>query len=132
MSRSNYSDECEYLGLYRASVDRAIAGRRGQSALRETLEALDAMPVKELVAESLVTSAGEFCTLGALGHKRGLDMSNLDPNEPHDVAKAFRIAQSLASEIVYENDEVGPSDETPGQRWTRMRAWVVAHLSVTP
>lgn len=30
MSRSGYSDDCEYLDLYQANVDRALTGKRGQ------------------------------------------------------------------------------------------------------
>ena len=31
MSRSQYSCDCEHLELYRASVDRALHGKRGQA-----------------------------------------------------------------------------------------------------
>ena len=35
MSRSGYTDECEYLDLYRGKVERAIKGKRGQKFLQE-------------------------------------------------------------------------------------------------
>lgn len=69
---------------------------------------------------------GDVCALGALGRLRGLDMSELDPDEPEGVAAAFDIASPLAREIVYMNDE-GPY-ETPEARWQRMRKWVAAQI----
>lgn len=71
---------------------------------------------------------GDVCALGALGKMRGLDMSNLDPEDPDTVASAFDIASPLAREIVYMNDEVSSHNETPEQRWTRMRKWVASQL----
>ncbi|RQZ17269.1 hypothetical protein DIE15_12415 [Burkholderia sp. Bp9031] len=107
MSRSGYTDEDEdgTLGLWRGAVHRAISGKRGQAALRELAAALDAMPVKSLAAESLVNEDGQFCTLGALGHARGLDMGPIDPDDWDAVAVAFNIAPAMVREIVYENDE---------------------------
>jgi hypothetical protein len=133
MSRSGYSDWSDYddpleLGRYRRAVQLATNGKRGQKMLRELLAALDAMPVKELITEELQTKEGQFCALGALGNKRGLDMEKLDPNEADDVADAFKVAPSLVREIVYENDERSAFRETPAQRWARMRAWVVANI----
>ena len=112
MSRSGYIDDDEdnTLGLYRAAVNRAICGKRGQALLHELAVALDAMPEKALVADSLVTADGEFCTLGVLGAARGLDLKILDPDDPEKVAKAFDIAESMAREIVFENDE-GDEDD---------------------
>ena len=73
---------------------------------------------------------GDVCALGALGKVRGLDMSNLDPEEPDNVAAAFDIASPLAREIVYVNDEWYAS-ETPEQRWHRMRNWVASQIKAT-
>jgi hypothetical protein len=54
MSRSGYIDddweEYQLLNLYRGNVWRATVGKRGQALLREMAAALDAMPVRELVA----------------------------------------------------------------------------------
>lgn len=105
MSRSGYTDDYDDIGslnLYRANVDRALSGKRGQAFLREMVAALDAMPVKELVADELVRDATHVCAIGA--------------------AKTFGIARAMAAEIAYENDESGRA-ETPAQRWERMRAW---------
>lgn len=132
MSRSGYSDGCDGWELikWRGMVASAIRGKRGQKLLRDLLEALDAMPVKRLIANELETAEGEVCALGAVGKARGLDMSELDPEEPEDVAAEFDIATCLAKEIVYENDEAGPwRGETPEQRWTRVRAWVASKIA---
>lgn len=126
MSRSNYSDDCEdqwALIRWRGQVASAMRGKRGQALLRETLAALDAMSDKALIAQSLVAN-GEFCTLGVVGHARGLALGEVDPEETDVVAKLFDVAEPLVREIVYENDECGAWHETPEARWARMRRWV--------
>lgn len=132
MSRSGYSDECENLGLYRAAVERAIHGKRGQAFLREMAAALDAMPVKELIAHDIVDPDGQACAIGAVALARRMDVEGLDPYDQGDVAKRFGIARSMAAEIAYENDECGPffglEKETPAARWKRMRKWVEEQL----
>lgn len=135
MSRSGYSDDCSGWSLicWRGAVNSAIKGERGQQALREIRDALDAMPVKELAAESLVTADGQFCTLGALGAARGMPLDTLVPDDPEGVAEKFGIATAMVREIVYENDECGPwlpypEKESPGARWKRMRDWVDQHI----
>lgn len=135
MSRSGYSDDCDGWALirWRGAVAAAIRGRRGQQTLREILAALDAMPVKALAAESLVTAEGSFCTLGALGSQRGIDLAALDPEDPDGVASAFGVAPALVKEVVYENDEGGWNcQESPEARWGRMRAWVASHIQAVP
>ena len=108
MSRSGYTDDYDEDGtggLWRGAVERSIKGKRGQAALRELAAAMDAMPVKALAAESLITADGAFCTLGVLGQARGLDMKPIDPEDWDAVAKAFNIAPAMVREIVFENDE---------------------------
>lgn len=112
MSRSGYSDDCDGWALirWRGAVASAVRGQRGQALLRELVLALDALPEKRLGAESLVTEDGDFCTLGALGRARGLDMAPIDPDDREAVARAFGTAEALAAEIMYLNDECA-SDE---------------------
>ncbi|AVS68171.1 hypothetical protein C8245_23130 [Paracidovorax avenae] len=108
MSRSGYTDDYDEDGtggLWRGAVARSLAGKRGQAALREILTALDAMPEKALIGESLVTADGEFCTLGVLGQARGLDIRTVDPEDWEAVASLFGIAPAMAREIAFENDE---------------------------
>lgn len=157
MSRSGYHDDGDNWSLirWRGAVNSAIRGARGQAFLREVLAALDAMPVKELAADSLVSATGQYCTLGSVGAARGLDMSGIDAHDPEQVAQAFGIAEALAREVVFLNDEagiyddremrevevVGPlrhfdrrietvwfDDVAAARRWRRMRAWVVEQI----
>ncbi len=131
MSRSGYSDCCDdnwALICWRGAVNSAIKGKRGQAFLRELIAALDALPEKKLIAHEL-EEAGEFCALGAVGKCRGMDIKNIDPEDPQSVAKAFGIAPALAREIVFMNDESHHyCPEPPENRWRRMRAWAEGEL----
>lgn len=134
MSRSGYvdgyiEDPWEYI-RWRGAVNAAIKGKRGQAFLRELAAALDAMPEKRLIKHVLEVS-GQFCALGVIGHARGLDMTEIDPDEPDEVSDAFGIANAMAREIVFENDEVGIYD-TAEERWQRMRQWVESHIIKAP
>lgn len=161
MSRSGYSDDYDNWDLirWRGAVASAIRGKRGQAMLRELLTALDALPEKRLAAGALQTADGEFCTLGALGRYRGIDMSNIDPEDRDAVAEAFGVADALTAEIMFENDEMVPTGKhvtitlcgpvrpgwpdygqhrrtiyvenaiTPEARWERMRGWVASHIT---
>jgi len=104
-------------------VSAATKGKRGQVFFKDMLEALDAMPDKRLIAENLEAN-GEFCALGALGNSRGIDMTDIDPEDPEQVCEEFDIARALAKEVVYMNDESCFYNETPEARWIRMREWV--------
>lgn len=129
MSRSGYSDDCGGWDLicWRGAVTAALKGKRGQAFLEELAQAMDDMPVKELVADRLEAD-GQFCTIGVIGAKRGVEMSKLDANDREAVAEAFGIAPAMAAEIVFMNDEASWQKETPEQRWVRMRKWVADNL----
>ncbi|MEQ9223807.1 MAG: hypothetical protein RJQ08_11630 [Salinisphaeraceae bacterium] len=135
MSRSGYADDFETaeeqwaLIRWRGAVNAAIRGKRGQAFLRELGEAMDAMPVKELIADELATASGEHCAIGVVGAARGTDMRDLDPEDAPSVAMAFGIAPALAKEVVFMNDEAAWWAETPAQRWQRMRNWVSENLT---
>jgi hypothetical protein len=159
VSRGYDGDDCDYepdydnaWALYQQAIDRAIEGKRGQKMLRDLAEALDAMPVKRLIAGRFACREGEVCTLGALGRVRGLDMTRLDHLAKEveedsymvetlraEAAKAFGVAKSLAGCIMDRNDD-SPSywntnrttPETPEERWVRMRTWVASKLEVKP
>lgn len=134
MSRHSYSDELDDWALikWRGQVASAIKGKRGQRLLLDLIAALDALPEKVLIAEALIDTEGDVCALGAVGMKRGITMDHLDPEEPEDIAEAFDIAEQLAREITYVNDEGGRYDETPQQRWERMRVWAISHVQPVP
>lgn len=145
MSRSGYHDDVDhnwYLICYRGAVASAIRGKRGQAFLKEMLAALDALPVKRLIQNDLVATdmvsfshwglveVESVCAIGAVGRARGIDMAGLDPDEPEGVAAKFDIAEALAREIVWENDEAGGywNKETPEARYRRVRSWVESKI----
>ena len=129
MSRSGYSEDCEYLDLYRHSVERAISGQRGQKFLRDFISALDALPSKRLIDGEL-ECGGDVCSLGSVGKLRGIDMARLDVDDHDSISKTFGIARVMAAEIMFENDEGVAyfNRETPEQRWVRMRQWAASNL----
>jgi hypothetical protein len=143
MSRSGYTDDCDDQWahiMWRGAVSSAIKGKRGQNFFKEMLAALDALPVKRLVKDDLAApdlipcshwglfETTSVCAIGAVGKQRGIDMSKIDPEDPPQVAGAFGIAQAMAQEIVYVNDEWGPYKETPEARFTRVRKWVAKQI----
>jgi hypothetical protein len=128
MSRSGYSDDFSgsELGLYRASVERAIGGKRGQKFLREMLVAFDALPIKRLAEDTLVTGEN-VCAMGAVALARGVDVSEVSPEDRDEVGRVFDIAPSMAAEIAYMNDECG-GGESDEDRFVRMREWARRQL----
>jgi hypothetical protein len=137
MSRSGYSDDCtsNSLNVWRGAVASALRGKRGQSFLREFIETLDAMPVKELAAHSFQDEDGKVCALGSVCVARGVPMTGfIDGMEEMDrdkVGSALNIAPAMAAEIVWMNDEGTHwrcDDESGAARWKRMRAWAVENL----
>lgn len=131
MSRSGYCDDSEQreLAMYRGAVRSAIHGKRGQSFLREMLAALDSLASKRLIAGNL-EDGGEFCAIGVPGKIRGIDMSQLNPENPDHIARAFGLSRALVAEIEFINDEAGPwnETETPEERFVRVHKWVVEQI----
>lgn len=145
MSRSGYGDDCDDQWshiMWRGAVKSAIKGKRGQAFFKEMLAALDALPVKRLVANELeapdliacshwgLFDARSVCAIGAVGKARGVDMSDIDPEDYESVAVKFGIARAMAQEVVYLNDEDGPFREAPEARFARMRKWIVSQIQV--
>lgn len=136
MSRHGYIDECDSpedqrrYAMWRGQVKSAFRGKRGQAFLRELAAAMDAMPVKELIAGELIDAEGDCCTIGVVCKARGLDVSKIDYEEPEQVGGLVGIAKQMAAEIEWENDE-GGYHETPEERWQRMRRWVDRRIKPT-
>jgi len=107
--------------MWRGAVESSIRGKRGQAFLKRLAAALDEMPVKELVAEALVSSEG-VCAMGCAGKAMGIDLTDIDPEDSDRVAKELGIADALAREISYINDEQAP--EEPDLRFAYVRKWV--------
>ncbi len=132
MSRSGYveDDDENTHGLWRGAVASAIRGNRGQAFLHEMAVALDAMPVKELIAGDIVRGDGHVCAIGAVAVARRLDVIAIDYEDGESVGEAFGVAPSLAREIAFQNDDdfAIQGKETPAQRWKRMRRWVEDQL----
>ena len=129
MSRSGYRDDYDYDGPnpWPASVARSIKGKRGQNFLKELAAAMDAMPEKALITDELVTADGSCCTIGVVCKARGLDVSNVEVEDSEAVGEVVGISKYMASEIEYFNDEVC-ENQTPEERWVRMRAWVQCRI----
>lgn len=133
MSRSGYSNDCDYqwqYALWRGTLMSSIRGKRGQAFLAELVAALESMPQKRLIAASLVQD-GEVCALGALAMKRGMSVTHINPEEYEQVADEFKVSCPIAQEVMSQNDDMGPSMETPEQRWDRMLAWAKSNLKQT-
>ena len=151
MSRAGYYDDWYGEGpppeFWRQAVERAAKSKRGQQFMRDFRDALDAMPVKELVTRELRTPGGAVCALGAVGTHRNVDMSELlraaddqdleawesdwecNVRENSDImSEWFNIAPALVREVMYTNDEGNYSPENPAQRWQRMRRWVAEQI----
>ena len=108
MSRAGYSYDCDDIlaaGRWQAQVASAIRGKRGQKFFRDLIAALDAMPEKELIDGELKDADGCVCALGALGSARGVDLSGLDTEDWEYLGATFDIAEQLARETMYQNDD---------------------------
>ncbi len=133
MSRSGYSDDCDQWDLirWRGAVASALRGKRGQNFLKEMLAAMDALPEKKLIAHELEED-GAVCAIGAVGKARALDMSEIDPECREQIAGKFGIAEAMAAEVMFENDQDfsywAHATETPEARFARMRAWVAGQI----
>jgi hypothetical protein len=143
MSRHGYTDDygCDdnTIHLYRGAVERAIAGKRGQRLLRRLIAALEAMPEKRLAhgvvpgkdddydenAHALVHEGG-CCAFGAVALAEKMPDWTHSLFEPSSVASAFDVAQSMAAEIEYINDDRAPSD--PEKRWQYVYDWAKRNI----
>lgn len=131
MSRSGYCDSCEgwELIMWRGAVESALKGRRGQAFLKEMLAAMDAMPVKRLIAHDLVRPNGEVCAIGSVAVARGTDLSGVEPecDDSQELANRMGIARAMVKEIEFINDDdfcYESASETPEQRFARVYKWV--------
>ena len=135
MGRSGYEDsgfdsqedQWSYI-RYRGALKSAIRGKKGQTFLKELAEELDAMSVKELVANEL-EDGENFCALGVLGNKRGLVMRDIDPDDIEFCAELFNMNEKLYREIVYINDECCWHENKKNERWKKVRKWVDENIN---
>jgi hypothetical protein len=132
MSRSGYSYDLDdlSLGRWRGQVASAMRGKRGQSFFRNLVAALDSMAEKRLVSSVLQDDKGEVCALGAALKYTGKECPISDDEYDFDrewTAAQLDVATQLVMETVFENDE-GGWNETPEERWIRMRRWAASHI----
>jgi hypothetical protein len=131
MSRSGYSDDDEdplALGRWRAQVNSAIRGKRGQRFFLDLITALDALPKPRLVSNELESVEGDVCALGALGKLRGVNVTDLDTHDHVELSETFNIASQLAAETMYVNDEDIDRRASPEERWAGVRRWAISKL----
>ncbi|MEY2151152.1 hypothetical protein AB7849_09555 [Rhodanobacter sp. 115] len=94
---------------------------------------------KRLSAGSFKHDNGCYCTLGVLGAARGIDMAGFDDSDYLDtteVGEAFGIAEAMAREIMFLNDEAyswecRQAADPDARRWELMREWVGNHIKGT-
>lgn len=128
MNRSGYSDATE--AEARAWNKHVLGSMRacdGEKFLKDLRDALDALPEKILIAESLVAINGARCALGCAIAARGID-AGIIQTDIQSVAWVLNIGIPLAREIVYRNDEHLRDNPSPEARWAYMREWVEQQL----
>lgn len=130
MSRSNYSEDTDdnwQWIKWRGTVQSALRGRRGQAFLYEMLHAMHALPEHKLIANDLQSDCG-VCAIASIGKARGVDMSDLDPEDYYGIATKFGVSAALVREIEFVNDEEGPHNEAPEARFVRVRRWIESQI----
>jgi hypothetical protein len=101
------------------------------------------MPEKRLIEGELEGEDGAHCALGVLGAARGHDLGEVDTTDWTALGEMFNIAEQLAQEVMYTNDEAGDFqwDQalrrrrrtcTPEERWAEVRGWVAYQIRCTP
>lgn len=121
MSRSSYSDDYgdDYPGqleLFRANVARSMRGKAGQARLRELREALRALPVKELHAETFADGTPEapkVCALGAwalakagsVEGAKAMVPADADDHDTFTALKGHGWPSLVVFDAIYMNDE---------------------------
>jgi hypothetical protein len=132
MGRSGYNEDGDYDQwlniMWRGQVASAIRGKRGQAFLRELIDALDALPEKVLVEGELQNKDGQVCALGAVGLKRGIDVSPFDVFDYDTLSGVFGVAHQMIQEIEWMNDECVYGENKDARRWEQMRQWAVNNL----
>lgn len=146
---------------WNANVRRCIAGRTGQAFMWELYHALEALPEHRLIQGAL-EDHGAYCSLGAVALARGQEIpAELKASEAEEEEDDYELQERysamgcflgikdmLAREIMYQNDDAdtlhyveGPPrrnhgeplrEETPEERWQRVRGWVVRKLKGIP
>lgn len=151
MSRTSYSDDEYFPGqfaLWRANVNRSLAGARGQAALRDLEAALLALPEKRLIADD-VAKGGEVCAVGALVAHRKVSLGQAREDvlkelggEPRDEewedgdeegeTEAIGVEAGIPRLVAWRLVELNDMDlecASPEQRYEKVLAWTRRRLT---
>ena len=142
----NESDDPLSYGRWEGRVKKVLSGRPGRAALRELEDVLEAMPVKELIADELCDSQGRVCALGAwhaakrgIAETRALALRMGDEPDSNEVSHALMpvlpITETLGWLIQDANDELSrwPNPKlTPAERHAFMLRWIRSKLAARP
>lgn len=154
--RLNWTDEEDRPGqfaLWNANCRRSLRGKAGQRELRELEAALLALPEKRLIGGALEDEHGGVCAIAAYAKHKGVDLSQIDPEDQSDeVGVVAGMPRLVAWKVVALNDilcdtvcEVahGPLNRweatykggipliremTPEERYEKVLAWVRGQL----
>lgn len=107
------------------NLNEIIADPQSQNFLREVLEALDSLEEKVLIIGEL-ESEGSFCAIGAVCHKRGINLTQPMSSSGLKVMYSLGVSSDLVGAISSENDKF--YGETQSTRWFRMRSWVESQI----
>ena len=154
LSINECDDQASFLRAcaWEANTNRHLAGKLGQKALRELEAALLALPEKALTANRFIRlhgpadDVGEVCALGALALKRRIDAGESRAEAVKKIAEDWKgdaqdeaesegsgdeeaayylnLKRVFAWAIIDQNEEAGPHDQTPEDRYRRVLAWV--------
>ena len=58
-----------------------------------------------------------------------MKMDNLDPYDHESLANSFGIANAMACELFWINDEAASWKEAPEKRFLRVREWAIENLN---
>lgn len=142
MSRSGFYEMDDWdrdsmlaMGRYRARINSAKRGRRGQAFLKSALAALDRMEDKRLAGGTFgVGQDGCMCLMSSIATETGRASVFTGRDADWDgegmcyaLADAFNVAPVLVQDLVWDNDENAPRD--PAKRWGWMRAKIASAIN---
>lgn len=143
MSRSGFYEVDDWdrdlilaIGRVQARIASARRGKRGQAFLRKALAALDQMEDKRLAGGTFGVSGGCMCIMSSIATETGKAAAI----EGYDkycgevvcqrLARGFDVAHVLIQDLVWQNDEIAPSD--PVARWVFMRGEIERAIDDKP
>lgn len=128
----NYESDESQMALFRANVDRASRGKRGQAFFLEFEQILLAMPNKRLASGVIADESGEVCAIGAYARAKNPETLTNYIDKGYEsfslwdtatLGAKCGMAKCLAWEVAYVNDETFEKC-TPEERHAKMLAWV--------